>query len=84
MEKRAAETKKALDFVGNGGVVNGVPVPSPTANPAPRNANGGFPPESATMDDPTTAGRITPRLLNALQPGTESRIHPVRRLFPSG
>lgn len=67
MEKRTAETKKALDFVGNGGVVNGVPVPTPTANPAPRNANGGFSPENATVDDPTTAGRITPRLLNALR-----------------
>jgi hypothetical protein len=67
MERRAAEAKLALDKAGNGGVVNGVPVPSPTADPAPRNSNGGWSPESATIDDPTTGGRITPRTLHSLQ-----------------
>jgi hypothetical protein len=67
MEKRATEAKKALDFAGNGGVVNGVPVPAPTAEPAPRDSNGGWSPESATIDDPTTGGRITPRTLHAYE-----------------
>lgn len=67
MEKRSAEAKRALDAAGNGGVVNGVPVPSPSAEPSPRNANGGWSPESASIKDPTTSGRITPRTLHALE-----------------
>lgn len=67
MEKRASEAKRALDAAGNGGVVNGVPVPAPTADPAPRNSNGGWTPESATIEDPTTSGRITPRTLHAYE-----------------
>jgi hypothetical protein len=70
MEKRKNEATRALSAAGNGGVVNGVPVPTPTATQAPRNANGGWPPESATVDDPTTSGRITPRTMHAL---TEAR-----------
>jgi hypothetical protein len=66
MEKRKNEAVKALAAAGNGGVVNGVPVPTPTATQAPRNANGSWPPESATVDDPTTSGRITPRTMHAL------------------
>ena len=66
MEKKASEAKRALEYAGNGGVVNGVPVPSPTADPAPRSSNGGWPAESATVDDPTTGGRITPRTAHAL------------------
>jgi hypothetical protein len=66
MEKRRQEAAKALAAAGNGGVVNGVPVPTPTARPAPRAANGSWPSESASVDDPTTGGRITPRTLHAL------------------
>lgn len=66
MEKKASEAKRALEYAGNGGVVNGVPVPSPTADPAPRSSNGGWPAESATVKDPTTSGRITPRTAHAL------------------
>jgi hypothetical protein len=66
MEKRVAEANKALAAAGNGGLVNGVPVPTPTATAAPRTANGGWPNESATVDDPTTSGRITPRTAHAL------------------
>jgi hypothetical protein len=66
MEKRKNETEKALASVGNGGKVNGVPVPVPTANPAPRAANGTFAPEKCGVDDPTTTNCITPRMLNAL------------------
>jgi peptidoglycan DL-endopeptidase CwlO len=40
---------------------------SPLAKPAPRNPDGSWPKESCTVDDPTTTGCITPRLLNAYQ-----------------
>ncbi len=70
MEKRKNEAVKALTAAGNGGVVNGVPVPTPTATQAPRGPNGSWPAESATVDDPTTSGRITPRTFHAL---TEAR-----------
>jgi len=66
MERRKDEALKALNYAGNGGVVNGVPVPTPTATQAPRGPNGSWPPESATVDDPTTSGRITPRTFHAL------------------
>jgi len=70
MEKRKDEAVKALNAAGNGGVVNGVPVPTPTATQAPRGANGSWPAESASVDDPTTGGRITPRMFHAY---TEAR-----------
>jgi hypothetical protein len=38
-----------------------------TAAPAPRNADGSWPPESCSVNDPTTSGCITPRMLHALQ-----------------
>ncbi|MFR9774826.1 coiled-coil domain-containing protein [Micromonospora sp. MS34] len=39
-----------------------------TATPAPRNADGSWPPESCSVNDPTPAdGCITPRTLHALQ-----------------
>jgi peptidoglycan DL-endopeptidase CwlO len=37
-----------------------------TARPAPRNPDGSWPPESCSVDDPTTSGCITPRTLHAL------------------
>jgi hypothetical protein len=36
------------------------------AKPAPRNPDGSWPPESCSVDDPTTSGCITPRTLHAL------------------
>lgn len=39
----------------------------PTANPAPRNPNGTWPPQSCSADDPTTSGCLTPRTLHALR-----------------
>jgi hypothetical protein len=47
-----------------GGFVN---INSPLAKPAPRNSDGSWPKESCTVNDPTTSGCITPRLLNAYQ-----------------
>jgi peptidoglycan DL-endopeptidase CwlO len=37
------------------------------ATPAPRRADGSWPPESCSVDDPTTSGCLTPRTLHALQ-----------------
>jgi peptidoglycan DL-endopeptidase CwlO len=39
----------------------------PTANPAPRNSDGSWPPQGCSADDPTTTGCITPRTLHALK-----------------
>ncbi|MDG4764988.1 hypothetical protein O7632_12890 [Solwaraspora sp. WMMD406] len=39
---------------------------SASATPAPRNANGSWPSESCSINDPTTSGCITPRTLHAL------------------
>jgi hypothetical protein len=44
-----------------------VSVNSPLANPAPRNADGTWPKENCIIDDPTTSGCITPRMLHAAQ-----------------
>jgi hypothetical protein len=38
-----------------------------TASPAKRNPDGSLPAEGCTVDDPTTSGCITPRLLHAMQ-----------------
>lgn len=65
MEKRKDDAAKALAAAGGGGLVNGVPVPVPTAKPAPRNPDGSFPKETCSQDDPTTSGCVTPRMLHA-------------------
>jgi hypothetical protein len=66
--KRNAE--KALASVG-GLVSAGYTGPVTDAQPAPRNASGGFSPESCSLKDPTTSGCITPRMFHAL---TEARL----------
>jgi peptidoglycan DL-endopeptidase CwlO len=38
-----------------------------TADPAPRSADGSWPDESCSVDDPTTSGCLTPRTLHALK-----------------
>jgi hypothetical protein len=67
MQKARDAAQAALNKASNGGVVNGVPVPLPTASPAPRNKDGSLSPEACTIDDPTTNGCITARTLHALQ-----------------
>jgi hypothetical protein len=62
-QKRAAE--KALAAVG-GMVTAGYTGPVPEAQPAPRNADGSWPRESATINDPTSEGKLTPRMYHAL------------------
>lgn len=66
MQKQAAE--KALALVGGESLTGGfVVAKSPKADPAPRNAEGGFSPESCSENDPTTSGCITPRTLHMYQ-----------------
>lgn len=59
-QKKAAE--KAFTLIGGNSVTKGlVDSTSPEAEPAPRSADGGWPRESCSVDDPTTGGCITPR-----------------------
>jgi len=63
-QKRAAE--KALEQVGGLSLTGGdVVATSPKAAPAPRAADGSWPDESCSKDDPTTSGCVTPRTLHA-------------------
>jgi peptidoglycan DL-endopeptidase CwlO len=65
---RKKQAEQALAAAGGGAVTGGfVSADSPLAKPAPRNPDGSWPKESCTVDDPTTTGCITPRLLNAYQ-----------------
>ena len=68
LAKKKKEAELALASVGGGAVAGGfVSANSPLAKPAPRNSDGSWPRESCTVNDPTTSGCITPRLLNAYQ-----------------
>ena len=67
MVKRRQAAERALSSMG-GYAINGWMDPnSPAARPAPRNANGSWPKEYCTINDPTTSGCITPRTLHAMQ-----------------
>jgi hypothetical protein len=62
MQKQKEAAEKALALVGGESLTGGfVTAKSPEAAPAPRNADGGFSPESCSVNDPTTDGCITPR-----------------------
>jgi len=68
MRKRKLAAERALAVAG--GTPTRVDVDHstlPTANPAPRNPDGSWPSQTASVDDPTTSGRITPRTLHALK-----------------
>lgn len=69
MAAKVKDAEKALAKVGGGKKSGGfVDANSPAAQPAPRNANGSWPSESCSVDDPTPAsGCITPRTLHALE-----------------
>lgn len=65
MQKQKTAADNALALVGGTSLTQGfVVAKSPVAAPAPRNAQGGFSPEACTIDDPTTDGCITPRMLH--------------------
>jgi hypothetical protein len=66
LAKKKKDAEAALASVGGGRVAGGfISANSPLARPAPRNPDGSWPRESCTVDDPTTTGCITPRLLHA-------------------
>jgi hypothetical protein len=68
LAKKKKEAELALASIGGGGTAGGfVDANSPLAKPAPRNGDGSWPKESCTVQDPTTDGCITPRLLNAYE-----------------
>jgi peptidoglycan DL-endopeptidase CwlO len=68
LARKKKEAELALAAVGGGAVAGGfVGASSALARPAPRNPDGSWPRESCSVDDPTTAGCITPRLLHAYQ-----------------
>ena len=68
LTKKKKEAEIALASVGGGGAAGGfLDANSPLAKAAPRNADGSWPKESCVINDPTTSGCITPRMLNAYQ-----------------
>jgi len=68
LTKRKEDAERALRANGGGVTTAGYVNPnSPAAKPAPRNADGSWPSERCSVDDPTTGGCITPRTLHAMQ-----------------
>lgn len=68
LAKKKQQAEQALASVGGGAVAGGfVSANSPLAKAAPKNSDGSWPRETCTVDDPTTSGCITPRLLHAYQ-----------------
>jgi hypothetical protein len=66
--RKKKEAERALASIGGGAAGSGFLDPnSPLAKAAPRNSDGSWPKEGCTVNDPTTTGCITPRLLNAYQ-----------------
>jgi peptidoglycan DL-endopeptidase CwlO len=66
IEKRKTAADKALTTAGMKAARGSIDPNSPNAKPAPRNANGSWPTENCTINDPTTSGCITPRTSHAL------------------
>ena len=65
LAKKKREAELALAAVSSGSSSGWVAANSPLAKPAPRNADGSWPSESCSVNDPTTDGCITPRTLHA-------------------
>ncbi|WP_433828256.1 coiled-coil domain-containing protein [Actinoplanes sp. CA-015351] len=65
MSRKKREAELALAEVGGGSAGGFVDVNSPAAKAAPRNSDGSWPKESCTVNDPTSTGCITPRMLHA-------------------
>lgn len=73
LAKKKQQAEQALASVGGGAVAGGfINANSPLAKAAPRNSDGSWPKESCTINDPTTTGCITPRLLHAYQQSQEA------------
>ena len=67
MAKRKTAAERALSSVGGGATRGWLDPNSRAATPAPRNANGSWPSETCSINDPTTSGCITPRTNHALK-----------------
>lgn len=65
LDQQKRDAEKALASVG-GMVSAGYEGPVPEAQPAPRNADGSWPRESCSIDDPTSGGCLTPRMFHTL------------------
>ncbi len=62
----AAQKTKLEKLLGSSmGGPKGIQVPAPTADQAPRNADGSWPVQKQDQDDPTTNGKLTARTLHA-------------------
>jgi len=66
LKKSRDKAQKAVDKISSGSSA-GYGGQSASAAPAPRNPDGSWPAESCSVDDPTTDGCITPRMLHAYQ-----------------
>lgn len=66
MAKRKQQAERALAVASRPSTTVRSTTTIATAKPAPRNADGSWPPETCSVDDPTTSGCITPRTLHAL------------------
>lgn len=67
MEEQKAAAEDALDIAGGGQLSAGFVPGEATATQAPRNSDGSWASESATIDDPTSGGKITARTLHAYE-----------------
>lgn len=67
LDEAQRKAEQALFAVGGGSTGQFVPYESPLAKSAPQGANGSWPGESCSVNDPTTSGCITPRMLHAYE-----------------
>jgi hypothetical protein len=67
MSKQKAEVDKAFKLAGGRTVGGNVYANQPVAKQSPRGSDGSFPAQSCSVEDPTTNGCITPRMLFALK-----------------
>ncbi|HEY0697085.1 MAG TPA: hypothetical protein VGD43_04675, partial [Micromonospora sp.] len=65
LARKKRDAERALAEVGGQSSGGFTSTGSATARPAPRNPDGSWPSESCSVNDPTTSGCITPRMLNA-------------------
>ncbi|GAA2577607.1 hypothetical protein GCM10010399_04170 [Dactylosporangium fulvum] len=81
--KKAAED--ALRKAGGGGATSGAPSGGKvTTGSVGRNADGSYPKEGCTLDDPTTSGCISPRMLNAYNAARQAGYTHYTSCFRSG
>nr|BFE64541.1 hypothetical protein GCM10020063_090670 [Dactylosporangium thailandense] len=66
MEQKKKDAETALKLAG-GPSKGFVTANLPSADPVPRTSSGALPKESCSVNDPTTTGCITPRMLHAMQ-----------------